>query len=105
MELLMGMREVTGFEYLYRHHDTEKIEQIYNTIAQVREENKQAEVKLLLILLNTAQINPIYLYDGINVIVNVNKELKYKYVVNVTPDLQIKDSRKVGILNYDCIII
>ena len=90
-DLLMGTREVPGFEYLYRHHDTEKIEQIYNTIAQVREENKLAEAEAIAGSIEYCpDQSDLSMMDQRHS--QRKQELKYKYVVNVTPDLQIKDS-------------
>jgi hypothetical protein len=90
-DLLMGTREVAGFEYLYLRHDAEEIEHIYNTIAQVREENKQAEAEAI-----ASSIE--YCPDQADLPMmdqrysQRKQELKCRYVVNVTPDLQIKDA-------------
>jgi hypothetical protein len=90
-DLLMGTREVPGFEYLHLRHDAEEIEQIYNTIAQVREENRRAEAEAI-----ASSIE--YCPDQSDLPMmdqhysKRKQELKCRYVVNVTPDLQIKDA-------------
>ena len=91
-DLLVGAREVPGFEYLPLHHDAENIKQISQTIVQVREENKQAEAEAI-----ASSIE--YCPDKSNLPMRDQRhsqrkqELKGRYMVKVTPDLQIKDSQ------------
>ncbi len=91
-DLLMGTREVSGFEYLNRHHDAEEIEHIYQSIAQVRQDNRQAEAEAIASSMDYGSNSSTV--SMVNQRHNQRKqELRSRYVINVTPDLLIKDER------------
>ena len=91
-ELLMGTRVVPGFEYLHLNHDTEEVELIYRTIAQVREDNKLAEAKAISNSIECYEEQPGMPMMDIRYSQR-KQELKSRYDVNVTPDLQMKDEQ------------
>ena len=90
--LTVGDRTVDGYEYLGLHHAELAVEDVYRTLAQVRQDNQLAEAEAI------AEASEIIFRDDQRDYYDQRcsqrkNELKSRYSVNVTSDLLLKDEQ------------
>lgn len=95
-DLLLGRLTVPGYEFLATNHDLKLIEQIQQSIAQVRSANQQAEAEAIA---SSPEMERDQALDDRKAKTKQQRnskrkqELQSRYAVAVTPELTMKDER------------
>jgi hypothetical protein len=89
--LTVGTLEVAGYEYVSRYHQPEEVEYLYRLLAQVRQDNQQAEAEAIS---SSEEMTCESTHEPSQQRYRQRKhELKSRYAVNVTAGLSLKDER------------
>jgi ATP:corrinoid adenosyltransferase len=95
-DLMTGRMRIPGYEFLAANHDLTVIEQIQQTLTQVRSANQKAEAEAVA---SSPEINPEKFEEISEKSAKTNQqrnskrkhELRARYAVSVTPELTMKD--------------